>query len=67
ELPSQSESNLDKHCEAITLGNEKQGNDQQDYGDQMLEKEDVEETEAPNAVQFISQMEEAEKVKQELP
>ncbi|KAL5978743.1 hypothetical protein ACLOJK_029860 [Asimina triloba] len=64
ELPSQSESNLNDHCKAITLGSEKQGDDQQDCGDHM---EVTDEIEAPNAVKFISLMEEAEKVEQELP
>ncbi|KAL5986627.1 hypothetical protein ACLOJK_014960 [Asimina triloba] len=64
ELPSKSESNLNEHCEAISLGSEKQGDDQQDCGDHM---EVTDEIEAPNAVKFISQMEEAEKVEQELP
>ncbi|KAL6009827.1 hypothetical protein ACLOJK_000257 [Asimina triloba] len=64
ELHSQFESNLDEHCEAITLGSEKQGDDQQDCGDHM---EVTDEIEAPNAVKFVSLMEEAEKVEQELP
>ncbi|KAL6002665.1 hypothetical protein ACLOJK_022884 [Asimina triloba] len=64
ELHSQSESNLDEHCETITLESEKQGDDQQDCGNHM---EVIDEIEAPNAVKIISQMEEAEKVEQELP
>ncbi|KAL6002766.1 hypothetical protein ACLOJK_022986 [Asimina triloba] len=58
ELHSQSESNLDKHCEIITLGSEKQGENQLDCGNHM---EVTNEIEAPNAVKFVSLMEEAEK------
>ncbi|KAL6002894.1 hypothetical protein ACLOJK_023116 [Asimina triloba] len=64
ELHSQSESNLDEHCEVITLGSEKQGEDQLDCGNHM---EVTNEIEAPNAVKCVSLMEEAEKVEQELP
>ncbi|KAL6001052.1 hypothetical protein ACLOJK_006779 [Asimina triloba] len=64
ELHSQSESNLDEYCVAITLGSEKQGDNQLDYGNYM---EVTNEIEAPNAVKFISQLEEAEKMEQELP
>ncbi|KAL6000629.1 hypothetical protein ACLOJK_024329 [Asimina triloba] len=64
ELHSQSESNLDEYCEAITLGSEKQGDNQLDCGNYM---EVTNEIEAPNAVKFVSQLEEAEKMEQELP
>ncbi|KAL5980125.1 hypothetical protein ACLOJK_036592, partial [Asimina triloba] len=64
ELRTQSESNLDKHCETITLGSEKQGEDQLDCGNHM---EVTNEIEAPNAVKFVNLREEAEKVEQELP
>ncbi|KAL6002439.1 hypothetical protein ACLOJK_034371 [Asimina triloba] len=63
ELPSQSESNLNEHCEAIALGSEKRGDDQLDRGNHM---EVADEIEAPNVVKFVSQLEEAEKVEQEL-